>query len=81
MLNINPNIFDKFQMMHICKHLFSLFSLETFLKENCYFDGGKAIKEDFQVMSALPAMDAFLRYWYNLASSLLVSLDHLLKPL
>lgn len=30
MLNINPNIFDKFLMMHICKHLFSLFSFGNF---------------------------------------------------
>lgn len=62
------------------KHTSSLF-LETFLEENYYFDGGKAIKEDSQAMIALPAMDASLRYWYNVASSPLVSLDHLLKPL
>lgn len=65
-------------VMHLAR---DLSSLETFLKENCYFDGRKAIKEDSQAMLVLPPMDASLRYQYNLVSSLLVFLDHLLKLL
>lgn len=39
------------------------------------------MKEESWAMLALPDMDASLRYWYNMASSQLVSLDHLLAPL